>query len=134
MVNGAPKLLKPEYFSKRADGSKINFYDHCYTPFLRDFADALKKVDPSLLFLFEPVPNEEPPVIPPGTFEDGKVVYSPHWYDLSAVFNKSFDGYITHDVQGLSKVTTNNKGQEEYHHCELLWTDGSKKELHLTDK
>ena len=31
------------------------------------------------------------------------MVYSPHWYDLHALFNKAF-GDLTYNVQGLSRV------------------------------
>lgn len=32
-----------------------------------------------------------------------KLVFSPHWYDLNALFNKSF-GFMTVNVQGLARV------------------------------
>jgi hypothetical protein len=35
---------------------------------------------------------------------ENRLVYAPHWYDLKTIFNKSFTGFITHDVQGLSAV------------------------------
>lgn len=134
LVDGKPSLLKPDYFSKSANGKKIEFYSDCYVPFLRDFAQAIEKEDDSKIFFFEPIPNEEPPILLPGDICFDKTVYAPHWYDLSALFSKSFDGYITHDVQGLSKVVHELiRGKKEYYHRQLFWAHGRQKELYFSD-
>ncbi|KAJ3038777.1 hypothetical protein HDV00_000353 [Rhizophlyctis rosea] len=105
-AHGEPQTLKPDYFSKHpSDGRPVNFYIDCYVPFLRRYTDAIKAADPDLFIFFEPIPNEDPPVIKGGD-DDPNFVYAPHWYDLQALFTKSF-GFVTHDVQALSRGTKN---------------------------
>ncbi|KAF8955249.1 hypothetical protein BGZ46_002687 [Entomortierella lignicola] len=99
---GKPKVDKPDYFSKHPiTGEKIDF-SRFYLDFVGKYSRAIQSVMPSAFVFVEPVPNEPAPIWGPNDHEDG-IVYAPHWYDLHSVFNKSFDGRITHDVQGLSK-------------------------------
>lgn len=100
---GEPQVDKPDYF--RIDpntGMEIDFHDH-YLEFIGKYSRAIQSVLPSAFVFVEPVPNEPAPVWGPEHHEEN-IVYAPHWYDLHSLFNKSFDGRITHDVQGLSKV------------------------------
>jgi hypothetical protein len=102
---GKPVLLKKDYFYYRPDGEVAEFKQDYYVPFLKRFATGIAAVDPTLMFYFEPLPNEEPPkIIDDLSGWHSNTVYAPHWYDLHSVFAKSFTGYFTHDVQGLSKV------------------------------
>ncbi|KAF9353734.1 hypothetical protein BGX26_008506 [Mortierella sp. AD094] len=99
---GQPQVDKPDYFSKHPiTGEKIDF-SRFYLDFIGKYSKAVQSVIPSAFVFVEPVPNEPAPVWGPGDHEEG-IVYAPHWYDLHSVFNKAFDGRITHDVQGLSK-------------------------------
>ncbi|KAG0327413.1 hypothetical protein BG000_000965 [Podila horticola] len=99
---GEPQVDKPDYF--RIDpntGMEVDFHDH-YLDFIGKYSRAIQSVLPSAFVFVEPVPNEPAPVWGPEHHEEN-IVYAPHWYDLHSLFNKSFDGRITHDVQGLSK-------------------------------
>ncbi|KAF9580325.1 hypothetical protein BGW38_003073 [Lunasporangiospora selenospora] len=99
---GLPQVDRPNYFTTNPiNGEKVNFTKF-YLDFVNRYSVAIQKVVPSAFIFVEPVPNEAAPVWRAGDHEDN-VVYAPHWYDLHSVFNKSFDGRITHDVQGLSK-------------------------------
>ncbi|KAH6561401.1 hypothetical protein BASA83_002406 [Batrachochytrium salamandrivorans] len=107
-ASGAPVALLPHYFRTRRDGTPIDFNLHCYTPFIKRYIDAIRSADPSMVVLFEPVPNDDPPILVDDTSASLRnTIYAPHWYDLKAVFNKSFNGFVTHDVQGLSRGTKN---------------------------
>ncbi|KAJ3299416.1 hypothetical protein HK104_009018 [Borealophlyctis nickersoniae] len=104
--NGNPRALKPDYFSKHpAQNRKISFYKDCYVPFINRYREAILSINRDMLIFFEPIPNEDPPLL---SAEDdhASLVYAPHWYDLKALFTKSF-GFVTHDVQGLSRGTKN---------------------------
>jgi hypothetical protein len=102
--SGNPVLLKNHYFSVRDDGTAINFRDEFYLPFLKKFAVGIREANPDFIFLLEPIPNEDPPNLMNEDAEwHSKCVYAPHWYDLDSVFNKRFSGFVTHDVQGLSR-------------------------------
>ncbi|KAG0002340.1 hypothetical protein BGZ80_005363 [Entomortierella chlamydospora] len=99
---GQPQVDKPDYFSKHPiTGEKVDF-SRFYLDFIGKYSKAIQSVFPSAFIFVEPIPNEPPPIWGPGDHEEG-IVYAPHWYDLHSLFNKAFDGRITHDVQGLSK-------------------------------
>ena len=105
-----PTTTKPHYFKYYPNTTTpINFSEDCYLPFIKLFINSIKSVDPSALVFFEPIPNEDPPVL---SYDDSKnsfksvkgLIYAPHWYDLYTMFTKSFEGKVTHDVQSLSRV------------------------------
>ncbi|KAF8926614.1 hypothetical protein BGZ58_011050 [Dissophora ornata] len=99
---GAPQLDRPDYFTKDpATGENIDFY-RFYLQFVNKYSRAIQSVAPSAFIFVGPIPNEPAPVWGPEDHEEN-IVYAPHWYDLHAIFNKSFDGRITHDVQSLSR-------------------------------
>ncbi|KAF9993100.1 hypothetical protein BGZ79_002263 [Entomortierella chlamydospora] len=99
---GAPQLDKPDYFTKDPiTGEKIDF-GRFYLDFINKYSRAIQNVSPKQFVFVGPIPNEPAPVWRPGDHEEN-IVYAPHWYDLHSIFNKSFDGRVTHDVQGLSK-------------------------------
>ncbi|KAF9913835.1 hypothetical protein BX616_009476 [Lobosporangium transversale] len=99
---GQPQVDKPNYFSKHPiTGAKVEFSSF-YLDFIGKYSRAIQSVLPSAFVFVEPIPNEPPPVWGPND-HDENIVYAPHWYDLHSLFNKAFDGRITHDVQGLSK-------------------------------
>ncbi|KAG0080791.1 hypothetical protein BGZ90_011301 [Linnemannia elongata] len=99
---GKPQVDRPDYFTTHPlTGEPIDF-SRFYLDFVGKYSKAVQKAIPSAFVFVEPIPNEAPPIWGPGDHEEG-IVYAPHWYDLHSVFNKAFDGRITHDVQGLSK-------------------------------
>ncbi|GJJ73555.1 endoglycosylceramidase [Entomortierella parvispora] len=99
---GEPQLDRPNYFTTDPiTGEKVDF-TRFYLDFMNRYSHAIQSVLPSAFVFVGPIPNEPAPVWGPGDHEEN-IVYAPHWYDLHSIFNKSFDGRITHDVQGLSK-------------------------------
>ena len=103
---GKPQVDRPDYFTTHPiTGAKIDF-ERLYLDFVGKYSRAIQSVIPSAFVFVEPVPNEPAPMWQPEDHQEN-IVYAPHWYDLHSLFNKSFDGRITHDVQGLSKVWIN---------------------------
>ncbi|KAG0236183.1 hypothetical protein BGW41_000544 [Actinomortierella wolfii] len=99
---GAPQVDRPDYFIKHPlTGEPIDFEEY-YLDFVTNYARSIQSVMPSAFIFVEPIPNEPAPIWRDEHHEQG-IVYAPHWYDLHSVFNKAFDGRVTHDVQGLSK-------------------------------
>ncbi|KAG0360934.1 hypothetical protein BG005_009533 [Podila minutissima] len=99
---GKPSLIRPDYFTTDPmTGEKVDFTAF-YLDFVNKYSRAIQSVLPSAFIFVGPIPNEPAPIWGPGDHEEN-IVYAPHWYDLHSIFNKSFDGRITHDVQGLSK-------------------------------
>ncbi|KAF9928731.1 hypothetical protein FBU30_002149 [Linnemannia zychae] len=99
---GKPRLDRPDYFTRDpVTGEKLDF-NRFYLDFVNRYSHAIQSVLPSAFIFVGPIPNEPAPVWSPGDHEEN-IVYAPHWYDLHSIFNKTFDGRITHDVQSLSK-------------------------------
>ena len=151
---GAPQVERSDYFTKDpASGEKVDFYKF-YLEFVNKYSRAIQSVVPSAFVFVGPIPNEPAPVWGPADHEDN-IVYAPHWYDLHSIFSKTFDGRITHNVQGLSRVrqkapivaTGSNfltcifdthafchisplwHVGNERHFSDLFWYQGRKKEL-----
>jgi hypothetical protein len=61
------------------------------------------KVGKEKYLFVEALPNEWCPSFPENLLEKQQLLYAPHWYDLNALFNKTFS-FMTVDVQGLSRV------------------------------
>ncbi|KAJ3077099.1 hypothetical protein HDU98_008534 [Podochytrium sp. JEL0797] len=102
--SGCPKVLKPNYFTTDPKtGKLVDFYRDCYLPMMRKYTSAIHKVNPDYLMFFEPIPNEEPPILTESDRTQPNLVYSPHWYDLKALWSKSFDEEVTFDVQALAR-------------------------------
>ncbi|GAA5984632.1 hypothetical protein JCM11641_004546 [Rhodosporidiobolus odoratus] len=90
---------------RREGGEEVSFYRDFYFPFARLFARRIGqwggKEAEGWWNLVEPIPNEFAPIYPvperPLNF-----VYSPHWYDLQALFEKKL-GWMSANVQGLAR-------------------------------
>ncbi|KIK68366.1 glycoside hydrolase family 5 protein [Collybiopsis luxurians FD-317 M1] len=97
-------VLRENYFKKHPmTGRQIDWYTEFYYPFLNKWAECVRSVSsPEKIVFVEMIPNE----FCPSTFtkdnQPPNIVYAPHWYDLNALFSKSF-GNFTVNVQGLSR-------------------------------
>ncbi|KIJ64803.1 glycoside hydrolase family 5 protein [Hydnomerulius pinastri MD-312] len=97
-------VLRENYFVKHpVTGRKVDWYTDCYYPLLKRWAERVHAVAPREKMLFvEPIPNEFCPSSWTKENQLPNMVYSPHWYDLNALFTKAF-GDFTVNVQGLSR-------------------------------
>lgn len=93
--------LQQDYFTRDRKGNKVEFYRDFYFPFIRRWEAVVARRAPKKSVMLEPLPNEYAPVWP-ADVRPKNFVYAPHWYDLHAMFNKSF-GNWTVNVQGLSR-------------------------------
>ncbi|KAF9432345.1 hypothetical protein BGZ76_010936 [Entomortierella beljakovae] len=99
---GAPQLDKQDYFTNDPTTGKPIEFTKFYLDFVNKYSRAIQSVSSSTFVFVGPIPNEPAPVWRPDDHKEN-IVYAPHWYDLHSIFNKSFDGRVTHDVQGLSR-------------------------------
>ncbi|GES78881.1 glycoside hydrolase family 5 protein [Rhizophagus clarus] len=98
-----PKVLDKDYFLKNPKtGEKMDFYKDFYLPFVKRYAEGIQSINKEYFVFVEPLPNEPPPIWTPNDHHNN-IIYAPHWYDLKALFTKTFNGKITHDVQRLTK-------------------------------
>ncbi|CED85016.1 Glycoside hydrolase, superfamily [Phaffia rhodozyma] len=104
---GQATVLRESFFQKpeNLETEKVDFYQDAYLPFIRDWVDTVRealgeKKDDKYLWI-ECVPNEDVPVWPEDMLTE-QLLLAPHWYDLNALFSKTF-GFMTINVQGLAK-------------------------------
>ncbi|KAF8885813.1 glycoside hydrolase family 5 protein [Infundibulicybe gibba] len=115
----AAVVLRENYFNRNpATGEKVwhgNLpFDHLtrdidrlvhrfLLPFLHKWAERVRGVSPPHKVSFvEPIPNEFCPTSWTAERQLPNMVFSPHWYDLNALFGKAF-GEFSVNVQGLSR-------------------------------
>ncbi|PJZ52965.1 cellulase family glycosylhydrolase [Leptospira adleri] len=88
--NGAPMLLKPEYFYKK-NGRKYEFYPDFMQPFIKKFKERVQKVESRFHIFIESDPSrlelewKETP-----KKNHGGVVNATHWYDVSVLMLKRY--------------------------------------------
>jgi hypothetical protein len=103
VVEGTPKLLKPDYFAS-VNGRPVHFARDYLKPFARRVLDAIRTVDSGALIYVEgpPSPVGEPP---PWTAHDpGGVVHAGHFYDGMALLGKHYDPAFTIDTIRMMPV------------------------------
>lgn len=117
-----PVVLQQNYFEydhrPGRKGSRIEWYQDCYAPFVLKFAERMSRRPRTQLSFVEPLPNQFMP--PWGTSDDRRhsadsdikpiidlprprnLVYAPHFYDLNVLFTKHH-GSMSVNVQGLAR-------------------------------
>jgi hypothetical protein len=116
--DGASVQLGPKgetYFLKQpVTGKRVDFEHDFYVPFIRSFHSSVKAAmtgGAAGTWLFvEPVPNLGPPVWSSPTFaavDEEKVCYSPHWYDIRVLYEKSLWYAVSFDVLSLAGGSRN---------------------------
>ncbi|KZT08198.1 glycoside hydrolase family 5 protein [Laetiporus sulphureus 93-53] len=97
-------VLRENYFVKDpTTGRKIDWYTDCYYLFVQKWTQRVQSVSSSEKLIFaEPIPNEFCPSSWTPERQSSNMVFTPHWYDLHALFTKSY-GDFTANVQGLSR-------------------------------
>lgn len=91
---GKPELLKPDYFSS-IDGSRFDFLERHYLPFLIRFSHEIRKVNPNYLIFIDNVPISKPPRISAGEID--RIVFEDHWYDGVSLLFKRYSPFIGYD-------------------------------------
>ncbi|KZS86841.1 glycoside hydrolase family 5 protein [Sistotremastrum niveocremeum HHB9708] len=97
--------LRETYFQKHPEtGKKVEWYTDFYWPFTKRWMGKIHSIEglEKKWIFVEGVPNELCESNWMGEGWDERVVFAPHWYDLSALFHKWY-GNVSINVQGLSK-------------------------------
>ena len=101
--DGAPRLLRPDYFALKPDGSVINVADDYLKPFIKRFVTEIRAVDPKALLFLEGVPGGQHPS---WSAEDAPgAVNAGHWYDILTLITKQFNPEFTIDIATQQPVT-----------------------------
>lgn len=88
--NGAPMMLKPEYFYKK-NGRKYEFYSDFMYPFIKKFKERVQKLENRFHIFIESDPSKlelEWKEIPKKN--QGSVINATHWYDISVLMLKRY--------------------------------------------
>eukprot|EP01065_Artemidia_motanka_P041482 TRINITY_DN5385_c0_g1_i2.p1 TRINITY_DN5385_c0_g1~~TRINITY_DN5385_c0_g1_i2.p1 ORF type:complete len:687 (+),score=218.00 TRINITY_DN5385_c0_g1_i2:841-2901(+) len=102
MCSCPPKLTRPDYFRRKQDGSKYDFMQEFFAPFLKSFREAISKELPRALILVEsPIWLEHDGEVraPVGLTpkETEGLVWAPHYYDGITLLTKNFRDWFTFD-------------------------------------
>tara|TARA_X000000368_G_scaffold270654_1_gene214562 strand:+ start:627 stop:2912 length:2286 start_codon:yes stop_codon:yes gene_type:complete len=100
--DGEVTLLQPDYFCWRhlSEGTKVGVdaVRDYFVPFAQRFQSAIQVVDPQyVVFLHKPCDFETTRIAgfaAGAEFTEGKLAWSPHWYDLVPVVTKSFRSWL----------------------------------------
>ncbi|KAH6903281.1 cytoplasmic protein [Coprinopsis sp. MPI-PUGE-AT-0042] len=97
-------ILQESYFRVHPKTKEtVDWYTDFYFPFIQQWEGKLRRiVSPNKMMFAEPIPNEFCPSSWTPERRPSNMVYAPHWYDLNALFSKSF-GDFSVNVQGLSR-------------------------------
>jgi hypothetical protein len=77
-ADGAPRLLRPDYFTMRGS-RRVDFGRDYLRPFVRFFAEAIRSIHPEAIVFVEGSPFGGAPSWQAG--DPDQIVYVPHWYD-----------------------------------------------------
>ncbi len=80
--HGQPQLLRADYFAG------VSFVKDCLVPFARDYAEAMRAVDPDAMLFIEGEPEDPEPLHWEG---DIPVVNASHWYDVLTLATRHYN-------------------------------------------
>ena len=98
--NRTARLLKPDHFHRKPDGSEVDFTNDYMVPFYKRFARAIRAEMPDAVIFAEPHINivlawneKVEPRMPDAT----GFSWVPHYYDLLSLMSKSFRTWVVID-------------------------------------
>ncbi len=116
--NGAPILLKPQYFSK-VNGRNIEFFRDFLKPFIQKFQTAIQNIQKKFFIFIESDPSK----LELEWKEESKkghagVVNATHWYNVQLLFMKRFVNWF--GIDGFNRKLVFGKKQVEKLHFESI--------------
>lgn len=100
---GTPRLLRPDHFAHKPDGSPINAAEDYLKPFIKRFVNEIREIDPKALLFLEGVPGGQHPTW--SVDDASQAVNAGHWYDILTLFTKQFNSEFTIDMLTRQPVT-----------------------------
>ena len=94
-------ILIDNYFSVHPKtGEVVDFISECWKPFINNISGSLRSVHPECIIFVEPPVNHLPPVWTPKDI-NGRLCYTPHWYDGLTLISKSWNRCMNVDYLGF---------------------------------
>lgn len=94
---GTPRLLRPDHFARKPDGTPAESVDGYMKPFIQRFIREIRSVDPRAALFLEGSPMGRHPHWDPAT-DGGNAVNAAHWYDATTLLLKQFRPDFTVDL------------------------------------
>lgn len=99
---GTARVLRPDHFARKPDGSEINIPDDYLKPFIKRFIKAIREVDPNTLLFLEGVPSGGHPHW--SEADAPQAVNAGHWYDIMTLIMKQFNPEFSIDIRTRGMV------------------------------
>ncbi|MCC6275148.1 MAG: cellulase family glycosylhydrolase [Leptospiraceae bacterium] len=127
--NGAPMLLKPDYFYK-VNGKKVEFFDDFMKPFILKFKTAVQKSQKGFFVFIESDPSK----LELNWSERDKPGYAPvvnatHWYNIVLLYTKKYFDWIGVHTFREKLAFGKNKTNEVYSDSIRMIREMSKKSM-----
>jgi hypothetical protein len=98
----SPRLLRPDHFARKPDGSPVDVAEDYIKPFIKRFVNEIRRVDPDAILFLEGVPGGAHPHWGP---EDAlRAVNASHWYDGLTLLMKVFNPGFNVDMETMQPV------------------------------
>lgn len=94
-ARGMPVILKPDHFS-RVNNQSVDFSRDYLLPFIRDFVQKVRAIDPQAVIFVEEEPDQRPNFGQVDTIKP--FVNATHWYDVTTLLSKRFIRPMTIDA------------------------------------
>lgn len=117
IVDGKPKLLKPNYFSEFIDKTqdkdigkvtildKSYFINKIFMEYYAKFYSKFRAIDEDNFIIIQPPVLEIPPILKENKLIDSKTIYALHYYDGFSLMFKTWNQNFTIDTLGVLRGT-----------------------------
>ncbi|MGB1285350.1 MAG: cellulase family glycosylhydrolase, partial [Aggregatilineales bacterium] len=102
-LDGQPRLLLPDYFSRR-EGKLVDFAQDYLRPFINRFGKGIREVHPEATIFIEGEAEHTVSAFKWTDDDIDNIVYAPHWYDGLTLLLKRYFPFLGFDVHTLRPV------------------------------
>jgi hypothetical protein len=98
--SGQPRLLRPHHFthiSRNGSPYRVDFGRDYLRPFVKQFTQAIRQIEPAQMIFVEQVPRLEMPSW--SADETHAIVNASHWYDIQTLFLRLFLPFINMNIK-----------------------------------
>ncbi len=109
--DGNPGLSQPDYFT-HVGNHPVDFSEDYFKPFVRQYAEKIRAVDPAAMIFVEEIPDEANLVWTDNDPE--RIVHAAHWYDNMTLVKKSFVPWFSVDVRTMKIILGKTRVRDNF--------------------
>jgi len=110
-----PKLLKPHYFAKNTLGKPVNFVNDYMKPFILNYTHQIREIIPdATIFIQNEVASLDKVELNWNKNDPTNIGNSSHWYDILTLMTKSYNSWISFDVDKMKPIFGKKKIKRMY--------------------